>query len=247
MHIIFLFTSINRVFQKGSYVYLFIAINAFFIVVPQIDMVFSRYFYQSGLFFAADSVGWIILRDFHRASQLYLLVILLILLAVYALWRHPLPSIAPHKVVYVFLTFILGPGALVHSLKLLIGRARPRHLLEFGGAMDFTPAWQMTTACNINCSFPSGEGAAAVAMLSLLIFVPERRRVLVVVVLVPFLALISMNRIFMGAHFLSDVVIAWTLVVGLMLWLWPHIAVHADAIDIWTRRQLRAFCARKPD
>ncbi|URQ75657.1 MAG: phosphatase PAP2 family protein [Candidatus Ochrobactrum gambitense] len=235
MHNIFLFTSINRVFQKSSYVYLFIAINALFIVSPQIDLAFSRHFYQSGAFFAADSVGWIILRDFHRASQLYLLVILLILLTVYALWRHPLPSIAPHKVVYVFLTFILGPGALVHSLKLLIGRARPRHLLEFGGAMDFTPAWQMAATCSKNCSFPSGEGAAAAAMLSLLIFVPERWRVVSAAIFIPILVLVSMNRVFMGAHFLSDVVIAWSLVVGVMLWLWPRINAKAETIDSWVR------------
>lgn len=231
------FENINRILPKGCYIYLFIAINAFFIINPQIDLAFSRHFYHFGTFSAADSIGWIFLRDFHRAIQLYLLVILLVFLAVYAFWRRPLPSIAPHKVLYVFLTFILGPGALVHGLKWFIGRARPQHLLEFGGAMDFTPAWQMAAACSKYCSFPSGEGAAAAAMLSLLIFVPERWRVLVAAVLLPFLALISMNRVFMGAHFLSDVVIAWSLMTGVMLWLWPRVNAKAETIDSWVRRK----------
>ncbi|OYR12653.1 PAP2 superfamily protein [Brucella rhizosphaerae] len=136
---------------------------------------------------------------------------------------------------FVILTFILGSGVLVQGLKLIIGRARPRHLIEFGGTAHFTPAWQLAGVCRHSCSFPSGESSVAAVMLSLLVLVPPRFRVPSAIVLVPLLALISLNRVFMGAHFLSDVVIAWTLVLGLMLWLWPRLMLNADTIDNWVR------------
>ncbi|MFQ0813137.1 hypothetical protein AVM02_17700 [Brucella anthropi] len=160
---------------------------------------------------------------------------MIVLVAIYALWRQPISAVAPHKLLYITLTYALGPGALVNSLKPLIGRARPRDILEFGGLADFTPAWQLAHMCQRNCSFPSAESSAAAAMLSLLILVPARFRLKAAIILVPVLALISLNRVFMGAHFLSDVVIAWTLIIGLMIWLWPRIARHADAIDGWVR------------
>lgn len=233
----FLYQNHHIVFRRHLYVYSILAVNALFIVSPQVDLITSRYFFRHGDFSASNSPAWVALRDFHRVSQWWLLVGMLVLIAFYALWRRPIRSIAPHKVLYVLLTFALGPGIVTQSLKLLIGRARPRHLLKFGGSMDFTPAWQMAATCSKNCSFPSGEGAAAAAMLSLLIFVPERWRVVSAAIFIPILMLISMNRVFMGAHFLSDVVIAWSLVAGVMLWLWPRINAKAETIDRWVRRK----------
>ncbi len=213
----------------------FIAISGLFIIFPQIDLTVSRYFFRHGSFFISYNTYWSELRDLHRLSQWYVLAFIIMLMTIYSLWRRPLPVIAPHKIVYIILTFALGPGALVNSLKLLIGRARPRDIVEFGGTVDFTPAWQLARACHHSCSFPSGESSAAAAMLPLLILVPTRFRLKAAAILVPILVLISLNRVFMGAHFISDVVIAWTLVVGLMIWLWPRVLRHADVIDSWVR------------
>ncbi|WP_435657877.1 phosphatase PAP2 family protein [Brucella pituitosa] len=225
------------------FLYFFIVFTGVFIIFPQIDLSVSRYFFRSGSFFISENFFWTSLRDMHRSSQWFFLIAVLVLPVLYAVWRCPLPSIAPHKILYVSLTFILGSGALVQGLKILIGRARPRHLIEFGGLSDFTPAWQLAGICRNNCSFPSGESSAAAVMLSLLVFVPARRRKVAALILVPLLVLISLNRVFMGAHFLSDVVIAWTLIVGLMLWLRPRVSRNADAIDNWVR--LRGETARK--
>ncbi len=221
--------------QHAAFLYAFMIINGFFIIFPQIDLIVSRYFFQSGSFFISHNSYWIALRDFHRLSQWCLLVFMVILVTFYALWRRPLSIIAPHKVVYIVLTYVLGPGALVNSLKLLIGRARPRDIVEFGGSADFTPAWQLARMCHYGCSFPSGETSAAAAMLPLLILVPGRFRLNAAVIFIPILALISLNRVFMGAHFLSDVMITWTLIIGLMIWLWPRVVRHADVIDGWVR------------
>ncbi len=221
--------------MQKAFLYSFITINGFFVVFPQIDLAVSRYFYQSGVFFISHNPYWIAVRDFHRLSQWYLLVFVMLTIALYALWPQRLSAVAPHKIVYITLIYLFGPGVLVHSLKLIIGRARPRNLAEFGGSVDFTPAWQLADMCRHSCSFPSGESSAAVAMLPLLIFVPAHLRIKAALVFIPILALVSLNRVFMGAHFLSDVVIAWTLIIGLMIWLWPRISRHADVIDSWVR------------
>jgi len=220
---------------ERTYLYLFIVTSGFFIIFPQVDLDVSRYLFQSGDFFASHNTYMIALRDIHRPSQGYLMAGMLSLLVLYMLWWRPLPLIAPHKVLFVILTFILGSGVLVQGLKLIIGRARPGQLIEFGGTAHFTPAWQLAGVCRHSCSFPSGESSVAAVMLSLLVLVPPRFRVLSAIVLVPLLVLISLNRVFMGAHFLSDVVIAWILILGLMLWLWPRLMLNADTIDNWVR------------
>lgn len=220
---------------ERNFLYIFIITSGFFIIFPQADLAVTRCFFRSGSFFIADNPFWVGLRDMHRVGQWYLVPFLLLLVALYALWERPLSVIAPHKVLYVILTYALGPGVLVQSIKFIIGRARPRNLMEFGGGADFTPAWQLAAMCSKSCSFPSGEGAAAAAMLPLLILVPDRYRALSAMMFIPVLVLLSLNRVFMGAHFLSDVVIAWTLILGLMLWLWPRISRSADAIDNWVR------------
>ncbi|MFD1199614.1 phosphatase PAP2 family protein [Brucella gallinifaecis] len=228
---------------ERNFLYIFILVSGFFMIFPQIDLTVSRYFFQSGDFILSKHPQWIVLRDLHRVSQWYLLACMIVLGAIYALWYRPLPFIAPHRIVYIALTFCFGPGLLVHGLKTLIGRARPRELVEFGGLMDFTPAWQMAAMCRHSCSFPSGEAAAAAAMLSLLVFVPKRFRGWVAGIFIPLLVLISFNRVFMGAHFLSDIVIAWVLIIGLMLWFWPRVFRNADMIDNWVR--LKAKPVRK--
>lgn len=222
---------------ERNFLYLFIVTSGFFIIFPQIDLIVSSYFYRSGAFVISSDPYLIALRDFHRAMTVYCLPFLIVILISYAVWRYPLPEIAPHKILFIALTFVLGPGVIVQGLKHVIGRSRPRHLLEFGGAMDFTPAWQLASACQRNCSFPSGEGSSAAAILSLLVLVPARYRVFAAVIVVPYLMLVSLNRVFMGAHFLSDVIIAWTLVIGLMLWLWTRITPHAETIDNWVWRR----------
>lgn len=220
---------------KYNVILFILGINFFFIVFPEIDINVSRYFFKSGSFVLSKNHELLAARNFHRISQLYFLLLMLVLIVVYTFWRRPLSSISPHKVIFIVLNFLLGSGVLVQVLKILIGRARPRDLMMFGGVSDFTPAWQFAGICHRNCSFPSGEASAAAAMLPLILLVPRALRGVVVMILVPGLAFVSINRVFMGAHFLSDVVISWTLNIGLMLWLWPKVYRNADMIDGWIR------------
>lgn len=222
---------LNFAQRRNVFSVAFVLLSVFFISFPEVDLALSNYFYQENAFPLSRHPHWLLLRDYHRISQWYWLGSMLFLIAIYAVWSRPLRAIAPHKILYIILTYALSAGVVVQCFKVIFGRARPKELVEFGGLLDFSHAWQLAGVCQHSCSFPSGEASAAAAMLPLLVLVPGHFRGLTAIFLVPVLLLISLNRVFMGAHFISDVLIAWGLVIGVMFWLWPTIARNAEAID----------------
>lgn len=112
------------------------------------------------------------------------------------------------KVAYLFLVLILGAGLIVNViLKDNFGRARPRDVAEFGGAKVFTPAFVVSQECQRNCSFSSGEGAGAFFCLALAMAFSRKRTVHVASVGVGIV--VSLFRIASGAHFFSDTVVSF--------------------------------------
>jgi membrane-associated phospholipid phosphatase len=114
-------------------------------------------------------------------------------------WRLPL---------YFFLT-ISAASALVHLVKLIVGRARPELFADLG-AYSLTPfAYD-----NLYASFPSGHSAAAGSFFGAFSMLAPRLRPF-------FLAgalMIGISRVVVGAHYPSDVA------VGLLLGLWTAVA-----------------------
>jgi lipid A 4'-phosphatase len=124
------------------------------------------------------------------------------------------------------LLYLLGPILLVDGLlKRFWGRARPANVEAFGGAHRFTPPWPPAQECLGNCSFVSGEGAAATALaLSLAVLAPAVRRTapawlyrtyVGLAIILPGTALAL--RVMLGRHFLSDTVFAMLFVSGIAL------------------------------
>ena len=89
------------------------------------------------------------------------------------------------------------------------GRARPRDVAEFGGARQYTPAFKPSQECLRNCSFPSGDAAAAFFSLALARALGRSRALLAVGV--AYGVVISLSRVAVGAHFFSDVVVSFFL------------------------------------
>jgi lipid A 4'-phosphatase len=112
------------------------------------------------------------------------------------------------KVLVLFLALVVGVGLIVNViLKDHFGRARPRDIQEFGGSKQFTPAFVLSRECDKNCSFSSGEAAAGFYALSLAMVLSRRR--FYIVAACAFGCLASYFRVAAGAHFFSDVVVSF--------------------------------------
>jgi membrane-associated PAP2 superfamily phosphatase len=210
---------------------LLLVTSLLFVMFPSLDLAVTRYFAHGSTFPLSQNDVLVAVRDVNRRLFIYVLLGVAAMALLHAYRPRRYAVCEPHKCLFVLLTFLAGPLITVQALKLLIGRARPRNIVEFGGTADFTPVWQFAAQCGHSCSFPSGEAATAAALLSVLVLVPTNWRQRCATILLPILIFISLNRVVFGAHFLSDVVIAW----GLMLWvmnvLWRFISNRSEAID----------------
>ena len=185
----------------------FLAFAVLMTTAPGIDLAVSRFFYDGNSFLRA--------RAFQSAQQLVLLLFLCIstagVIAIYAYNRRfarNLSGIDGRRVVFLLLVLGLGPGLIVNTtLKDNFGRARPRDITEFGGSKQFTPAFVVSRECNKNCSFSSGDAAGGFFAIALALALTRRRAVFVAALL--FGAAISLSRVASGAHFFSDTVVSF--------------------------------------
>lgn len=212
-------------------------VSLLFAAMPEIDLIISRFFWEpeAGFEFNKNSF-FIAFRDANRVLPWVLIGIAATLLILNRFLRHLKYSPAPHKLLFFITFFAAGPGLSVHLIKMLVGRARPRALEEFGGSALFTPPWELTDQCVRNCSFISGEAASAFALLTLVVFINPKYSTLYFGAIGVVAAAFSFNRVLFGAHFLSDVVIAWNVMFALAALLWRVFSRNAPQIDsIFTR------------
>lgn len=202
-----------------------------FLIWPQIDLRTTGLFYVEGTGFPAQSSAALsMLRHGIWNLSISLALVAIIGSVSYALLRHDLFGVPGGKWQFIALLYILGPGILVNAiLKNYWGRARPDQIVDFGGSALFSPAWVMTDQCARNCSFVSGEGSGAAALLigGLVILQALRDRLngRVLWATQMFLVTAALTaaalRVVLGRHFLSDTVFAALLVALIALLLWP--------------------------
>jgi lipid A 4'-phosphatase len=132
------------------------------------------------------------------------------------------PRMRRHALALAFVGFsiALGPGLMTWALKEHTLRARPMDVVPFGGTRQFTPAFIQTKQCNDNCAFTSGHAACGFFLVSLMLLYPRRRWRWVATGVVLGLA-VSLARVSVGAHWLSDVLWAFpvTLLTSGLVWL----------------------------
>ncbi|MFN8994692.1 MAG: phosphatase PAP2 family protein [Pseudomonadota bacterium] len=131
------------------------------------------------------------------------------------------PSVRPftdaRKIVAVLLTFLLGPGLVTNVLlKEYWDRPRPVQVTEFGGPWQFKRWYDPTGECLRNCSFVSGEGAAATAVIAAAAAMPSPIKAPAVIGASIFAIGVSGLRLAFGGHFLSDLIFAalFTLIIS---------------------------------
>jgi membrane-associated phospholipid phosphatase len=145
-----------------------------------------------------------------------------------------LPGIPVRAAAYLTTAYLLGPGLLVNGiLKTYWGRPRPAQVIEFGGTLPFVNWWDPGGTCASNCSFISGEAAAAAWLFGAAMLAPPRWRPLTMSLAAAFFVMTCVLRVAAGGHFVTDVVIGGLSSVIVLLALRPLFypkAMRTDAL-----------------
>ena len=187
--------------------FLFIILATIFLLFPHIDIDFSSLFYDEsrGGFYLSENI---IIKFFYKfvvvVIQTFTLLIILLLL-ISGILKKEFLNLTKKKLIYLLLVLALGPIAIVNLVfKDNWGRVRPRHIVEFKGDKNFTPAFIKTNQCDKNCSFVCGHASAAFYFFALIPLVRFRKTMALFAF--SFGSLIGLVRIVQGGHFLSDVI-----------------------------------------
>jgi membrane-associated phospholipid phosphatase len=108
----------------------------------------------------------------------------------------------------------------------------------FGGEAPYQPVWRISDWCQSNCSFVSGEASSAAWMVAAIVLIPARQRPFLAPPVVIYGLLLSLNRLAFGGHFLSDVVLSWT-ISGLVFAVLFRVMVSAPGVA--RRSRVRAW------
>ncbi len=185
----------------------FLASSLLLAAFPRIDLFVSGLFYSDGFPFSGSPLQRLI-RD---VTSGFVYLAIFGTAAVYLFNRllgGKLWGIDGRRLSYLCIVLVIGAGFIVNfALKDNFGRARPREIVEFGGTRSFTAAFSVSRECRSNCSFSSGEAAAGFFSIALAYALSRRRAALAAAL--AFGTLVSLARIASGAHFLSDTVVSF--------------------------------------
>ena len=186
----------------------FLASSLLLAAFPALDIRISRLFFD-GTGFHLANLWWVRLLQGSVGYAVGLsLASVVILYAFNRKSRRQVCGVTGRTVVYLSLVLLLGAGLIVNVLlKNTFGRARPRNIEEFGGAQHFTGAFVVSEECATNCSFSSGDGAGAFFLVAMAWALSRKRAVLLAAL--GFGVLVSFSRVAAGAHFLSDIVVSF--------------------------------------
>jgi lipid A 4'-phosphatase len=191
---------------------------ALFLLLPQVDLLVSGWFYQPQRGF--------VLRDWTPVAFVYYAIpwiawAIVVVIAAASAWlflaEKPLWRFDRKALLFIALSTALGPGLFANTvLKDHWGRARPTQIEAFGGALHFTPAPLPAAQCPRNCSFVSGHAALGFSLVAFAFLLPPgRTRGRGIAGALGFGGFVGAVRIVQGGHFLSDVVWAGLLVFGI--------------------------------
>lgn len=185
----------------------FFLFSLFALAFPETDLQISRLFYDHR-FFLRDQWWQKLLQN---GLGYFLAASLAVVIACYLrnkILRRSHCVVDGRKVAYLLLVVLIGAGLIVNAgFKNNFGRARPRDVAEFGGTREFTPAFVPSQQCDTNCSFSSGDSAGAFFSLALVMAFRRRRNWMIAAVALG--AIVSFGRIAAGAHFFSDTVVSF--------------------------------------
>lgn len=187
-----------------------VALAAVFFLFPDIDLLCARMFYRPGVGFtghaapAVSALQWFFIGFYYSCIALALVGLVRARVG-----RRSWLKLGMAQWLFVAACLGVGPGLVANVLlKPQVGRARPKHVVEFGGTKAFTAPFVPARECRQSCSFVSGEAASVVVpFYALALLIPQWSLPLAASGTVAGLVA-GLIRISQGAHFLSDVIFA---------------------------------------
>jgi len=200
--------------------------QAGFAAFPGVDLAVSRLFSDAQGVFWANLGPWPVVNAVNK-KLMELVAVLLVIGVLLGASTGRLRGADLRCWAFAALNVVIAPGLIVNLvLKSHLGRARPDYVAEFGGPAAFTPAFQVTDQCVTNCSFTSGEVslAASLAICAVVMLWRQLRisgRVGAVALAMSVIVVVSMLRISLGRHFLSDAVFSVIVSAAVAMALYP--------------------------
>jgi len=211
-----------------------------FAIHPEWDLALTRSFYdpatrQFPLTFN-PVISW--LRDQAVLVTIAFMACLLTSVGLKVILPERRMLIPGRAVIFLLLTFALGPGLLVNGiLKEYWSRPRPAEVVEFGGDKAFMPWWDPRGGCDQNCSFVSGETSTATWALAPAVLVPGPLGVAAIGAAVTYAFGMGAMRFVVGGHFFTDLAFA-ILFTSLLIWIvhgliyrWPRTALNEERVE----------------
>jgi lipid A 4'-phosphatase len=192
-------------------------------VWPELDLAIAAWFFETPGQFAGAGPQANVFRLF-AALLPFAVYAGALLLYLGGLARVVPKHLSPHhrSLLFLSLSLALGPGLLVNEvLKAHFHRPRPIHVEPFGGPLPFRPFYRPDGNCRKNCSFPSGETAAAFWTAAPAALAPPPLRAAALGGAMLYGMATGLARMAAGAHFLSDVLFSGLLMGLIIIGLWP--------------------------
>ena len=219
-----------------------LAAGVLFLVFPDIDLQFTGLFYRPGAGFAGHAAPHLVILRWLFVLFYYTCIAVAVVGVIRTrLGRGTWLALAARQWLFLAVCLGAGPGLVANVLlKEQLGRARPKHVVAFGGDKAFSPPLVPGRECVHACSFVSGEAASVFTpFYAAALLLPRCSLLLAAVGTVAGLAA-GLVRISQGAHFLSDVIFAGVfmaltvlIVYRLMFgprWVWASAGRPAGAI-----------------
>ncbi len=199
------------------------ALLGLFSLFPQIDLGVATMFFQPqqclggksdqicGIFPYSGDQNMRLLREiFFQLPYVVAFVLLWMLLRCWQDHGATFNALRARNLKVALGSLLLGPVLIVNLwLKAFSGRPRPRQTDLFGGTLDFVHAGSFAGKCVSNCSFISGEAAAAGWLFCLILIIPQPYRSAAALPIAAVSILMPALRVAFGGHYLSDAVLGW--------------------------------------
>ena len=196
-------------YKKIYFWLIFLALAILFYTNSWIDLWASGIFFKDGEFYLKNYPPIKFIYDVtHPLLAIYLLTFISLLIYHLKTKKEPF-NFTKKMLIFIIAVIIIAPGLVVNlGLKDNMGRARPKHIIQFNSDKIFTPAFAISNQCKKNCSFVCGHASAGYSLMALaFIFRRFKNRIFFGAFFVG--TLIGLVRIIQGGHFLSDVIFSF--------------------------------------